>query len=100
MLPQQPLPVEALSPVLEIEESVQLAFYAHPDKTARKRHSLAPHPPQAKGLAKKRKKEGKKAKWSVRDGNIGGDWGSKQSRDFKLAKAFEKERKKSQKIAA
>ena len=66
-------------------------------KKPTKKYPLTLHPPlaideAAKGHVKDRTKLRKKVKRSARDGNIGGDWGSKQSRDAKLAKAMKSEK--------
>ena len=66
-------------------------------KKPTKKYPLTLHPPlaideAAKGHVKDRTKLRKKVKRSARDGNIGGDWGSKQSRHAKLAKALKSEK--------
>lgn len=95
-----PLPVEAPSCVIEIGKIMQPAAFAQPDKKTTKRCPPVHRPPQVvskcSGKERKPRKLGKKAKWSARDGNVGGAWGSKQSRDAKLANALKKEKMASQ----
>ena len=119
MLPQQPLPVEAPSPVLSslrgsieslgIQDTTvecKLVCFAllallpkqveQPGKNPTKKYPRTFRPPKitikgARSRRKERTEPRKEMQRSARDGNIGGDWGSKQSRDAKLAKALESE---------
>ena len=125
--PQQSLPVEAPFPVLSsLRDSIErlaiddtrieckivsVALLAllpkrveQPGKNPTKKY------PRTKVIIKgarrrrkERRKPRKEVKRSARDGNIGGDWGSEESRDAKLAKALESEnmasKSKSGKIA-
>ena len=120
MLPQQPLPVEAPSPVLSslrgsieslgIQDTTvecKLVCFAllallpkqveQPGKNPTKKYPRTFRPPKitikgARSRRKERTEPRKEMQRSARDGNIGGDWGSKQSRDAKLAKAMKSEK--------
>ena len=127
LLPQQSLPVEAPFPVLSsLRDSIErlaiddtrieckivsVALLAllpkrveQPGKNPTKKYPRTKVIIKgARSRRKERRKPRKEVKRSARDGNIGGDWGSEESRDAKLAKALESEnmasKSKSGKIA-